>query len=418
MRSRLRLFQAYGLELEYMIIRQNDQRVAPVADRIMIHQIGRPAGTCLVKQCEVSNELAAHVFELKVPAPVDSFAHAGVAFAEAIQETNRILSVGGWQLLPGAMHPLMDPTVESTTWPHEGSDIYETYDRIFDCRGHGWFNLQSCHLNLPFGDDEEFGLLHAAIILVLPYLPALAASSPFMEGQVTGLLDTRLDVYRKNQLRFPSIAGHLIPEPVFSESEYRSRILEPMYREIAEVDPDGMLQQEWLNSRSAIARFDRGAIEIRLLDVQECPLADMAICQLVAHTLKWLVEHREPYLKKWVLRSSSEWRRSELLEVVRSGRAAEVSLPEIRDAFRLPSSTKTVGQFWSHVVRRIGIEPLEDSHLEVVQHILDQGSLAERMLAAHAASSGPDPFRRIMTAMATCLQENRLFEPEKVAQSS
>ena len=32
-----------------------------------------------------------------------------------------------------------------------------------------------------------------------------------------------------------------------------------------------------MNSRGAIARFDRNAIEIRVIDVQECPKADLAI---------------------------------------------------------------------------------------------------------------------------------------------
>ena len=36
-------------------------------------------------------------------------------------------------------------------------------------------------LNLPFSSDEEFGRLHAAIRLLLPLLPALAASSPLVE---------------------------------------------------------------------------------------------------------------------------------------------------------------------------------------------------------------------------------------------
>jgi hypothetical protein len=32
-----------------------------------------------------------------------------------------------------------------------------------------------------------------------------------------------------------------------------------------------VLRHEWVNARGAIARFDRSAIEIRVLDVAECP---------------------------------------------------------------------------------------------------------------------------------------------------
>jgi len=45
------------------------------------------------------------------------------------------------------------------------------------------------------------------IRLVLPLLPALAASSPFQDGQSTGCLDNRLENYRRNCARIPSITG-------------------------------------------------------------------------------------------------------------------------------------------------------------------------------------------------------------------
>ena len=74
--------------------------------------------------------------------------------------------------------------------------IYQTYDRIFGCKAHGWANLQSMHLNLPFADDAEFARLHAAIRLVLPIIPALAASSPIADGRPTGFMDIRMEAYR------------------------------------------------------------------------------------------------------------------------------------------------------------------------------------------------------------------------------
>jgi hypothetical protein len=105
--------------------------------------------------------------------------------------------------------------------------VYEAFDRIFDCRGHGWANLQSAHLNLPFSDAEEFGRLHAAIRLLLPILPALAASSPVMDGRLTGRVDSRLDVYRHNARRVPQVSGRVVPErgPSTSPTNERGRWL-------------------------------------------------------------------------------------------------------------------------------------------------------------------------------------------------
>ena len=88
--------------------------------------------------------------------------------------------------MPSGMHPWMQPARETRLWPHESGPIHRAYDALFDCRRHGWANLQSMHVNLPFGEDltpdGEFARLHAAVRLVLPLLPALAASTPHHNG--------------------------------------------------------------------------------------------------------------------------------------------------------------------------------------------------------------------------------------------
>src|SRR5207248_7326807 len=111
-------------------------------------------------------------------------------------------------------------------------------------------------------------------------------------GRATGTLDNRLAVYGSNSSRIPSIAGRVIPEPVYTIEEYRGKILDRLYRDIAPHDPEGVLQHEWLNARGAIARFERNTIEIRVLDVQECPLADVAICAAVVAVLRSTIAER------------------------------------------------------------------------------------------------------------------------------
>src|SRR5690606_32858155 len=138
------------------------------------------------------------------------------------------------------------------------SEYYEAFDRIFDCRGHGWANLQSVHLNLPFDGDDEFGRLHAAVRLILPILPAIAASSPIMDARITGTLDNRLSVYRANARTLPIVSGRIIPGPVHTRADYEREVLDAIYRDLAPHDPDGTLRHEWVNARGAIARFTRG----------------------------------------------------------------------------------------------------------------------------------------------------------------
>ncbi|MEJ2491706.1 MAG: glutamate-cysteine ligase family protein, partial [Desulfuromonadales bacterium] len=298
----LGLFDGFGIELEYMIVDRDTLAVLPIADRLLQSPTGEIVNEVEHGALCWSNELVLHVIELKTRGPAASLAGLAEEFTRQIGTINQLLVPFNGMLMPGAMHPWMEPDRDTCLWPHGDRSIYAAYDRIFGCRGHGWSNLQSAHLNLPFANDAEFGRLHAAVRLLLPLLPAIAAASPVVNGRLTGLLDNRIEAYRLNQARIPSITGQVIPEAVFSRAAYQETILARLYQDIAPHDSDRILQEEWLNSRGAIARFDRNAIEIRLLDVQESPYADLAIIQLVVAVLRELVtEAQASYAeqKKW-----------------------------------------------------------------------------------------------------------------------
>ena len=316
----LRLFQGFGVELEYMIVDRQTLDVRPIADQVL-HRIAG-AYVCEVERGEIawSNELALHVIELKTNGPAPSLTPLPEMFQQHVQQINMLLVPEDACLMPTAMHPWMDPWQELRLWPHEYNPIYEAYHRIFDCRGHGWANLQSVHLNLPFAGDDEFGQLHAAIRLLIPLLPALAASSPVVERRLTGLQDNRMEVYRHNSQRIPSVTGAVVPEPVYTRADYERDILQKMYDDVAPFDPEVTLRHEWLNSRGAIARFDRSTIEIRVLDVQECPMADLAICAIVSETLHALTRQR------WTATAQQQALATESL--------AHLLLASIRDAER------------------------------------------------------------------------------------
>jgi len=224
----LHLFDAFGIELEYMIVGSESLDVLPVADRVLRAAAGEETNEVERDALAWSNELALHVIELKTNGPVAALDGLSSLFTDDIREINRMLEALGGRLLPGAMHPWMDPARQTKLWPHGDRAIYQAYDRIFTCQGHGWSNLQSVHLNIGFCGDDEFGRLHAAIRLLLPILPALAASSPVMDGKFTGIMDNRLQVYRNNQVKVPSVTGRVIPEAVFSKREYEEKIFEPI----------------------------------------------------------------------------------------------------------------------------------------------------------------------------------------------
>lgn len=406
-RSRgLGLFAGFGVELEYMIVDRDSLAILPVAD-LVLHQVaGEMANEVERGPLRWSNELVLHVLELKTNGPAPVLGGLSDEFTRQVRQINQLLEGFGGMLMPGAMHPWMDPDLETRLWPHGDRSIYAAYDRIFGCRGHGWSNLQSAHLNLPFADDEEFGRLHAAVRLVLPLLPALAAASPVVNGKVTGLLDNRIEMYRVNQARIPSITGQVIPEPAFTIDTYRRAILERLYRDIAPHDPEGILQAEWLNSRGAIARFDRNAIEIRLLDVQETPLADLAIITLLVEVLRELVAETcvpWPEQQLWSENALAEI----FLAVLQEGRGALIKDPRYLAMFGIRANALAVGELWRVLAERLLTR--RDEAWAPLQVILDEGPLARRII--HAL--GPEPDRDRLTAiyreLCDCLQEGHLF---------
>jgi len=264
-------------------------------------------------------------------------------------------------------------------------------------------------MNLPFSGDGEFGRLHAAVRLLLPVLPALAASSPFVEGRCTGILDNRLETYRHNQRRIPSITGRVVPEPVFTRRAYRERILAPVYRDLAPHDPGGILRHEWVNSRGAIARFDRSTIEIRLPDMQECPAADLAVVSLAVSALRALVDEvHEPYeaQRKWEVEPLERI----LLSTIREGEEARIGDRRYLETFGFSGGRATAGELWRHLARSAaeGIPP-EGEIRSAAETILSRGPLARRILRALGESPSTRKIREVYGALCECLEKGRVF---------
>jgi gamma-glutamyl:cysteine ligase YbdK (ATP-grasp superfamily) len=262
------------------------------------------------------------------------------------------------------------------------------------------------HLNLPFSGDAEFGRLHAAVRALLPLLPGLAASSPFHEGRHAGRLDARLDVYRSNAARVPSVTGAVVPEPVFTRAGYEA-LLERIYADLAPFDPAGTLRHEWVNARGCIARFDRDAIEIRVLDAQECPRADVALAAAVSCVLRGLCsEERQPRLR--ALETSSL---AALLEqTIRSAESARVDAPELLEALGLPRTACPVREVWRRLIERhVAADPRNAEHLAALEVVLEEGPLARRILRRAGTAPSRSALRALYGELCDCLRGNRMF---------
>ena len=430
-----KLWERFGVEMEFMIVDRDTLNVLPRADvPLGKDKDGNQLSDIEYDDIGLSNELVSHVLEFKCAHPKSTFDGLGKRFFHEIRRANKKLEKINAMLLPSASHPFMDPA-EMKLWPYDCLDIYQTYDRIFNCKGHGWANLQSTHLNLSFDGDEEFGELHAAIRLLLPLIPAIAASSPYLDGKYTGYRDARIEVYRHNQDKVPEITGQVIPEQAYSYDEYNKIIFDKVKKAIAPYDTEHLLNHFFLNSRGAIARFDRGAIEIRLVDIQECPNADIAIAELEIATLKAIVNGKFAASRSGNAAGSSnaagfseaansvphslkEYREflcnfdttrlAELLnKTVKDAENASIDWAEYLSVFGL-SGACTAGDLWKHIYSVVKNDLTEVSQ-NVMEKMLERGTLSSALYKALGNSPTHEAFVTEYKKLADCLAHNRLY---------
>lgn len=393
-------FSGYGIELEYMIVDRATLAIKPIADRLCsdTQSSGIQGGAI-----GCSNELVLHLIELKNLQPTSALDALQNAFQDQVRRLNQALHAADAQLMPGAMHPWMAPATETWLWPYQQAEIYQAYDRIFDCRRHGHANVQSMQINLPFAGDAEFARLHEAVRLALPIIPALAASSPFADARWSGFMDYRLETYRTHQQRVPSTMGELIPESIASRAEYESRILQPMFCDIAGFDPEGILQHEWLNVRAAVARFERNAIEIRIADVQECPLADIAIAAAVIALVRHLYESgqgRSPAATQYLL--------AILRACIVNAEQTVIADATYLRLMQFPGRRCTASELWQHLLETLPQDSLSP-WLPALQFILRHGPLARRLVQTVGIAPQRQALAAVYAELCLCLNDGQLF---------
>jgi glutathione synthase/RimK-type ligase-like ATP-grasp enzyme/gamma-glutamyl:cysteine ligase YbdK (ATP-grasp superfamily) len=399
------LFEVAGLELEYATVNA-ELDVEALVEPAFRTVAGRGTSDIELDGVGFSNEIADHVFEVKTLEPVRSLAQAEDAIVAGIRRFSDVLREE-WdaRLLPTAMHPWFDPK-QARLWTRSGLRIYATYAQIFDIRTHGWMNVHATHLNLPFGDEHETMAMHTAAALLLPYLPALAASSPVHDGRLQPHADARLAWILQHQSRIPATCGRLVPEFVDSYASYRREILQPMYAALDAFPHSAPIRHEFLNSRGAVLRFARKALELRVLDTQECVKMDVAISVFARAALQALTKEvlagRLALPPHHVLVADFE-------ACIRDGSQANVMAPHLLDG---GSGAPVRLVLETLLARARGTVAGEDaSYLALVDGIVEQGTLSERIRARLEPHAGTDDslrsaLREVYTELAECLLAN------------
>lgn len=405
-----RAFEVAGMELEYATV-DRDLNVVSLVEPAFRILAGRGTSDVHLGALGFSNEIADHVFEVKTSAPVRSLRQAEEVLYEGIQRFTAVLrDEFDARLMPTGMHPWFDPA-KGRLWARSGGRIYGTYEQLFDVRTHGWMNVQASHLNLPFGNERETLAMHTAAALLVPYLPAIGASTPMYEGDLRPHADSRLAWILEHQARIPESCGQLVPEYVDSFADYRKKILGPMYAALDRFPQDtSAIRHDFLNARGAVFKFSRRAMEVRVLDTQECVKMDAAIAAFVRAALKDLTRR--------VLAGKIELPPHELLvedfrATIRDGSAAVVTAPHVaveRDETGRTDVRAVLRALLAGARKTVRKD--EAPYLELIARVIECGSLSECIRAAlrpHEAGSDEDfteAARRVYIELMDCLEAN------------
>lgn len=366
-----------GTEHEFSINDKNFQPL-PISDRI-IQQLNRSVmHEVAFGGIKVSKELQKHVLEL-IPARPGSLNYLESNLYEGLCELLKATNYE-YSFLGLGMHPLLK--LEQTTyWDHDEQEYYQAYDRLFDIHQHGWLNIQALQVNIPYGRKENIVSIFNKIRALMPYIVAVSASSPMVEGKLTSYMDNRLVYYRENQRQIPEICHNVLPEKLESVEDYvqiNRRIYSELKRSNAEI-----LCREWVNSRGVIVRFTRKCLEVKAIDEQECLHSDMAISAFLLALLRCDLE----------LEEDEDCLHSLLEGAMRRGVSG--MRPELEKLLCQAEKSAT----------------LEERHyLPLVAKRIEQGSLAEVFVQKLKETDGR--IEPLLSQMQWCLKENRPYLAE------
>ncbi|MGE0788206.1 MAG: glutamate-cysteine ligase family protein [Sandaracinaceae bacterium] len=407
-RTRMREYRAYevvGLEVEYVLV-DDSLEVVHGAENALTTLAGRPTSEAELGAVAFSNEFFDHLIEMKTIRPLKSLTECEAMLTEGVDRLARTLEEHGVRPMPTSMHPWFDPS-GAVRWSRSGRAVYDTYARLFDTSTHGWANVQSMQVNLPLGREHEAVAMMNAAALLIPYLPAIAASSPMYGGALQSNVDNRLGFIFEHQASIPETQGPMVPEYTESIAAYRRNILRPIYHAVDKLPDASAIRHEWLNARGAVFKLSRRSMEVRILDSQECPKMDVAIAAFVRGALYDLSVDLTrgrlalPDHQKLV---------HDLKQCVKHGSKARVLAPHVlgidRDADGLAWVGDVTAAMLSRAERRL--RRTERAYLEIIDAIRTQGTLSERIAARISASATPnETARETYDQLCDCLRQGR-----------
>jgi gamma-glutamyl:cysteine ligase YbdK (ATP-grasp superfamily) len=386
-----------GPEHEFSLVNQ-ELKILPISDKIIKDYYGKIINFIELPSFTFGKELQLHVMEVKANSPFKSPITFEETMQNAVSILNQIVNKQGAHLLGTGMHPLLK-FEDTAIWPHNHRKIYQEYSKIFNLNQHGWLNIQSFHLNLPYQKEADGIQTHNLLANLCAYLPAITASSPIYESKAGPDVDNRLKFYKINQKEIPSVTGEVIPQYASSFSQYKHDVIGGYSEDLAKAGAGKtLMSREWVNSRGVIFRFDRKAIEIRVMDEQECVKSDVALSCFIRATLRGLIALKAELLAHDLLVKDFNL-------VVKEGLNAQVANPNGKTA-------RQVCQHYWDLAREYADEE-EKKYLWLIQKRLENGNLSElirnRVLRRAEKTDFHQAVINVYSTLIKCLSDNEPY---------
>jgi len=167
----------------------------------------------------------------------------------------------------------------------------------------------------------------------------------------------------ENQKEVPSITGNVVPEYIQSLKQYRLEVIERYTRDLTKAGAHPcILHKEWVNSRGVIVRFERKALEIRVMDEQECIKSDVALSCYIRALLRGLIR------MNWQL-LPTEGLVADFRSIIKEGLNAKVLNPVGPTARHVCKSFLRIA--WENATAE------EKDYLPLIEKRVENGSLSE-----------------------------------------
>lgn len=403
------LLRGARLELEYALVDKSSLHPLALVDEVMTLHSGERNRRLQRSDATWRNPGPAHSLRVGARSRLDELASAKTLLSAELEILGALAGQVGGRLVATGMHPWMR-AAEGKIWPHGDHRRDQALAWLFGAARHGFCNQQCLGLSLPFENEIQFERLFAALRFAMPLMPALAASSPFVEGIRGPALSCRLAARRDYFASNPALACSLVPDALPNREAYQNEVLRPLERVLRASPETASLQPLDVCGHGLLADFDDGLIHIRMLDMQECLQADLSVCAVVAGIAQLIL--REGAMPHHTLR---DWPSARLAELVEStlvaGTQAVVRDAEFLRAFDFPEGgTCRVSELVQYLLEDALADDAEvASHMPTLRHIASRGSLAERCVRKLGERSTDEDLFNLYRQLADCLPSDELL---------